>query len=352
METAIRLEDGLEWRADPDGAITRSPDIFSVALFSLILALLLEQYRPVNPKGPVFESFGRFADALASNFNAGERRQGAVGWLCAVLSWVAAANVGYWLLHDVNFILAWAWSVVVLYFTMGFRQFSHGYTAVLEALRAGQLDRARMMLSLWRREPADEFTQSEVAKVAIEQGLLGAHLHAFGVIAWFVFVPALSGALLPGTLGALFAGPGGAVLYRLAVLLNERWGTRKDLEFAQFGSFARDAFRILDWVPARLTAISFAIVGDFEDAAYCWRSQAAGWGDPQQGVVLASGAGAIGVRLGETLHTSGSVSFRPEIGLGEEADLEHMQSAVGLIWRALVMWVLVIALVTIASWIG
>ncbi|MEO8037860.1 MAG: CobD/CbiB family protein [Betaproteobacteria bacterium] len=323
-----------------------------MALFSLILALLLEQFRPVDPKGPVFRSFGRLADALASNFNAGERRHGVLGWLCAVLPWVVAANIVYWLLYDISFLLGWAWSVIVLYLTMGFRQFSHGYTTVLESLRAGQLDRARMMLGVWRNEAADEFTQSEVAKVAIEQGLLGAHRHVFGVIAWFVFMPALFGTVLPGVVALLLSGPGGAVLYRLAVLLNERWGAREDPEFAQFGGFARDAFRYLDWVPARLTAISFAIVGDFEDAVYCWRSQAAGWNDPHQGVVLASGAGAIGVRLGETLHSAGSVNFRPELGLGDDADLEHMQSAVGLIWRTLVMWVLVIALVTIASWIG
>ncbi len=323
-----------------------------MALFSLILALLLEQARPVNPDGVAFQSFGRWADSVAANFNAGERRHGALGWLCAVLPWVIAANLGFWLLHSVSPVFAWAWSVVVLYFTMGFRQFSHGFTVVLEALRAGELDRARAALGQWRDEAAGEYTQAEVAKVAIEQGLLGAHRHVFGVIAWFVFLPALFGTLLPGALGILLSGPAGAVLYRAAVLLNERWGARDDAEFRQFGSFAHEAWRALDWVPSRLTAISFAIVGDFEDAVYCWRSQAAGWTDALEGIVLASGAGAIGVRLGETLHAHGSVIFRPEIGLGDEADIEHMQSAVGLIWRALVMWVLVIGLITIASWIG
>lgn len=323
-----------------------------MTLFSLIFALLLEQVRPVNPGGTAFVSFGRWADSVAANFNAGERRHGALGWLCAVAPWVIAANLGFWALHGLSPILAWAWNVVVLYFTIGFRQFSHGFTVVLEAMRAGDLDRARLALAQWRSEPTDEYTQAEVAKVAIEQGLLGAHRHVFGVIAWFVFLPALFGTLFPGAAGLLLSGPGGAVLYRLAALLTERWGARDDAEFRRFGGFAREAFRVLDWLPSRLTAISFAIVGDFEDALYCWRSQAAGWSDTLQGIVLASGAGAIGVRLGETLHSRGSVIFRPEIGLGEEADLEHMQRAVGLVWRALVMWVMVIGLATIASWFG
>lgn len=323
-----------------------------MALFSLILALLLEQVRPVNPHGAAFQAFGRWAEAVATNFNAGERRHGALGWLCAVLPWVVAVNVVFWILHGISPIFAWAWNVVVVYFTMGFRQFSHGFTVVLEALRAGQLDRARAALGQWREESVDEYTQAEVAKVSIEQGLLGSHRHVFGVIAWFVFIPAVFGTVLPGTLAILLSGPGGAVLYRLSALLGEQWGARDDEEFVQFGSFAREAFHLLDWVPARLTAVSFAIVGDFEDAVYCWRSQAAAWLEPLQGIVLASGAGAIGVRLGETLHADGSVVFRPEIGLGEEADVEHMQRAVGLIWRALIMWVMVIGLVTIASWIG
>lgn len=323
-----------------------------MALFSLILALLLEQVRPVNPYGAAFQAFGRWTETVAANFNAGERRHGALGWLCAVLPWVVAVNVVFWILHGISPIFAWAWNVVVVYFTMGFRQFSHGFTVVLEALRAGQLDRARAALGQWREESVDEYTQAEVAKVSIEQGLLGSHRHVFGVIAWFVFLPAVFGTVLPGTLAILLSGPGGAVLYRLSALLGERWGARDDEEFMQFGSFAREAFQVLDWVPARLTAVSFAIVGDFEDAVYCWRSQAAAWLDPLQGIVLASGAGAIGVRLGETLHADGSVVFRPEIGLGDEADVEHMQRAVGLIWRALIMWIMVIGLVTIASWIG
>src|SRR5581483_1091165 len=119
-----------------------------------------------------------------------------------------------------------------------------------------------------------------------------------------------------------------------------------------FGAFARRAFALLDWIPARLTAMGFAVAGDFEDAVYCWRSQAQGWLHPEQGIVLASGAGALGVRLGETLHHHGTVSFRPELGLGDEADVNYMTSAVGLIWRTLVIWMFVVALVTVARYLG
>lgn len=107
-------------------------------------------------------------------------------------------------------------------------------------------------------------------------------------------------------------------------------------------------FHFIDWIPVRLTALSFAVAGDFEDAVYCWRSQARNWPDPEQGIVLASGAGAVGVRLGETLHQRGAVVFRPEVGLGDEADANSMISSTGMIWRALVIWMFVLGLVTVA----
>lgn len=323
-----------------------------MSLLALIFALLLEQLRPVNPKGPLFSAFDRYADVVARNFNAGRRVHGVLGWMAAVLPWVVLADVGFYLLKEAGFVFGLVWSVLVLYLVMGLRQFSHHFTTVQQALRDGQIDAARAALADWTGRNADELTPPDITRVAIETGLTAAHRHVFGVVAWYVFLPAVLGSLLPGPLGALLSGPGGAVLYRLTSGLDDRWGTRTEAEFAAFGGFVKDLFRILDWVPVRLTGLSFAIVGDFEDAVYCWRSQAAAWPDPQQGIVLSSGAGAMGIRLGEALHESGQLVFRPELGLGDEPDLEHLNSAVGLIWRALVLWVLLIALMTVASWVN
>jgi cobalamin biosynthesis protein CobD/CbiB len=307
-----------------------------MSFLSLLATLLIEQVRPLNPRSTVYRLFVRYANNLSRHFNAGERRQGMVAWLLGVLLWVAVALVVYYLLASISIVLAWAWNVAVLYVTMGFRQFSHGFTAIGEALREGDLDKARAELSEWRTEPADEYNSNEIAKVAIEEGLIGSHRHVFGVILWFLVLP----------------GPAGAVLYRLSAMLYDRWGRSTDEEFAEFGGFARRAFEIIDWVPVRVTALSFAVAGDFEDAVYCWRAQAQAWMNPEQGIVLASGAGALGVRLGETLHHGGTVSFRPELGLGDEADVNYMTSATGLVWRALVTWMFIIGLVTVANWFG
>ena len=111
----------------------------------------------------------------------------------------------------------------------------------------------------------------------------------------------------------------------------------------------------LDWIPARLTALSFAVVGDFEDAAYCWRTQARTWpqahGGEAIGVVLASGAGALGVQLGGARPGhAGEPEPRPEIGIGDPVEAEVLPSAVGLVWRALVLWLLLVFLLSLANW--
>jgi cobalamin biosynthesis protein CobD/CbiB len=99
----------------------------------------------------------------------------------------------------------------------------------------------------------------------------------------------------------------------------------------------------------RLTAASFAVVGDFEDAVYCWRTQAPAWPDPDAGVVLAAGAGALGVRLGMPLSAVEGVEVRPELGVGDTADAPYLDGVVGLVWRALVVWVVLVLLASLAG---
>jgi len=105
---------------------------------------------------------------------------------------------------------------------------------------------------------------------------------------------------------------------------------------------------LLEWPAVRLTAAAFAVVGDFEDAIYCWRTQAAAWPDPNLGIVLAAGAGALGVKLGMPLTEVEGLQPRPELGLGETADAPFLDSTVGLLWRALVLWVFILVILSLA----
>lgn len=316
-----------------------------MSLFSLVVALLLEQLRPLPYQQLVYRPLAKLADFLEERFNAGTAKQGALAWLLAVGGLTLIAGIVFSLLCQINLFLAWSWNVFVLYLTMGFRQFSHYYTDIQLALRMGDLSHARRLLAEWRGLSADNLSSAEIARLAIEEALGASHRHVFGVLVWFVLLP----------------GPCGAVLYRASAFFSAYWGGRQptlfrerieDVEFGEFGIFAKQFFAIVDWLPLRVTAAGFAIVGDFEDAIYCWRTQAKQWSDDALGIVLASGAGALGVRLGLPVLESGELAGHAELGMGEEADVDFMQSAVGLVWRALVLWLLLLLLLGLASLVG
>ncbi len=230
---------------------------------------------------------------------------------------------------------------------MGFRRFSHAYTEIVAALKAGDVHAARRALAGWRGSGAAELSTSEVAKLAMERGLLDSYRLVFGALFWFTVLP----------------GPAGAVLYRAAALLADEWrGDARGADVtpiararAAFGAPARRLLWLLDWVPVRLAALSFAIVGDFEDAVSCWRTQAKDWaeqdGGEHAGIILATGGGALGVVLGGALPIAGGESeYRPEMGMGEAADGDLLPSGIGLVWRALVLWLLLMLLLTLAYW--
>lgn len=306
-----------------------------MTLFAILLVLAIDQAKPL-PAARVADWLRAWGAFLEGRFNAGERSQGLAAWLAGVATPVVVVLVVQMLLAYAGYgLLYLALSLGVLYLTTGFRQFSHFFTDIHLALRMGELDRARQLLAAWRGGVTAHLGSGEIARLAIEEALVGAHRHVFAPLFWFV----------------LF-GPAGALLYRLALAFDRQWGGRRDAEFGSFGSFAAQAFAVIDWLPVRATAVAFAVVGDFEDAVYCWRNQAQRWPDRGIGILLASGAGALGVRLGMPLREEGDTADRPELGLGDEADADFMQSTIGLVWRTLVLGLFLLALLWVASWVG
>jgi cobalamin biosynthesis protein CobD/CbiB len=300
--------------------------VLPMTLLSLILALLWEQRAPLDYARWVVRPVFAWAGWLERYFNAGSYQQGIAASLLALLVPLAPLLVIYILCLDSLILIVF--NVLALYLTMGFRQFSHFYTDIQMALRLDDVERARALLSEWRGEETPARAGAgEIAQLAIETALTASHRHVFAVIFWF--------ALLPGPLGA--------VLYRISHLVSKAWSDHGD-----FGAFAKEIFRYLDWLPSRVTAIAFAIVGNFEDAVFCWRNHASRWYDYELGIVVASGAGALGIRL----NSPKQVFPQGEPGAGEAAGVDSMQSATGLVWRATLLWCLLLLLLWLARLVG
>ncbi|MDE2413615.1 MAG: CobD/CbiB family protein [Comamonadaceae bacterium] len=327
--------------------------------FSAILfALLIEQARPLARSNPIHAGLRAWALSVSRGFDAGQSHHGWVAWSLAVLVPPLFVLAVHWaLLHFLGWPLALAWNVAVLYITLGFRQFSHHFTGIRDALEEGDAAEARARLVRWRQVDASELPRSEIVRHVIEYSVISAHRHVFGVLAWY------------SVLAALGLGPTGAVLYRMAEFVARYWGARSRAVTAHPPSASLQrvseyAWMVIDWLPARLTALSFAAVGSFEEAIEGWRFHAQRFPNDNDGVILAATAGAINVRLGgEALQSRGDAAQSPGLEVdadigdsdstpGREPEVGHLRSVVGLVWRSVVVWMLLLALLTLARLLG
>ena len=193
----------------------------------------------------------------------------------------------------------------------------------------------------------------------LEYSLLAAHRHVFGVFFWFV------------ALSAMGLGPAGAVLYRMAEFGSRYWSYKSQVTGAathdRLMNLSLKLFTWLDHVPSRMTAFGFAVVGNFEDAVDAWRRHAVLWVRPNEGTILSAASGALGVRLGGQAAPSADgrdVSRTLSQGDGSDVidaegsttgappEMAHLRSVVGLIWRSVVLWMLLLALLSLANLIG
>lgn len=312
-----------------------------MTFFSVLLALVFEQLRALSQSNPIFALLQYHAESAAQGFDAGKKKHGMLAWLVVVLPWTLAVAAIYYVLYRISFVLAFLWNVVIVYFTLGFRQFSHYFTDIHLALNNDDVPRAREILGEWTGMDTVDMPVGEIVRHTLIHAVVASHRHVFGVFFWF---------LVP-------IGPAGAVLYRISEYLARTWGVSVDERTAAFGAFARNAFFVIDWLPARLTALGFAIVGNFEDAIYAWRNHARQWPDANDGVLLAAGSGALGARLAGPLAEPSSLDAlgAPDGGpmpVGDDCTPRTLQSAVGLVWRAVILWMILLLMLTIAVWVG
>ena len=295
----------------------------STALAGALLDRLLGEPRRWHP----LVGFGRLADAAARLLRNGEpghpvgnRLRGLVAWMIVVAPFV---TLSAWLAHPVL-------DALLLWLALGGRSLGEHARAIAAPLAAGDLAAARERVGMIVSRDTAQLDESGVATAAVESVLENGNDAVFGALFWF-FV----------------AGGAGAVLFRLANTLDAMWGY-KDARRLHFGWAAARLDDLLNYVPARLTALTYALLGRTAAALACWRTQAQAWSSPNAGPVMAAGAGALKVGLGGTAVYHGKTETRPLLGVGAAPTAVDIPRAVALVERGQWLWLAVFCLWSIA----
>lgn len=285
-----------------------------IVLAALALDALFGEPRRFHP----LVGFGRLAQALEQHLHGDSRTRGAIALWLLVAPWTVLALLSDWMFRSVVL------DTALLYLAVGWKSLGEHAARVGAALREGDLPEARKRAGFMVSRDTAALDPEAVAKAAVESVLENGNDAIFGAIFWFAV-----------------AGAPGVVLYRLGNTLDAMWGHRTD-RYRRFGWAAARLDDVLNFIPARLAALSYALVGNFSCALRCWQSQGRHWKSPNAGPVMAAGAGSLDVLLGGAACYQGVMQDRPRLGKGRKANADDIDRALRLVRRTLLLWVLVL----------
>jgi len=282
-------------------------------------------------RGHPLVGFGRLAAWLERRIYTPDRWRGvfAVALLLLPLVWLAsdlAALPDAW-----GAAFSTGFSIWALYFALGHKSLHDHVRPIAAALHRGDEAAARAAAARIVSRDAETL---DIAPAACESVLENGNDGVFGALFWF-----------------LVAGAPGAILYRLANTLDATWGY-KTPRYLEFGWAAANLDDMLNIVPARLTALTYAILGKTRQALDCWREQAPAWDSPNAGPVMAAGAGALGIRLGGRARYQGEWHERPPLGSGAAPEAADIERALALVRHGVLLWLAVIGVGALAwAWL-
>jgi adenosylcobinamide-phosphate synthase len=261
--------------------------------------------------------FGHLAQRIEQRLNSGGRgwrSHGVSGWCLAVLPPVLLV----WLLSLSS--LGWLVDILVLYFALGLKSLAQHALPVAQALRLGNLDEARRRVGYLVSRRTSELDACGVARAGTESVLENGADAVFASLFWFAVL-----------------GAPGVLLHRLSNTLDAMWGYRNE-RFERFGWAAAKIDDVLNYVPARLVVLTYALLGRTATALRCWRRQAPQWDSPNAGPVMAAGAGALQVQLGGAAIYHGVEEQRPQLGEGAPAQARDIERALNLVYFGVLLW--------------
>lgn len=285
-----------------------------MSFLSIIVALLLERFAEPLEHWRRFEWYRGYQRFLSERLGRWQSWNGPVGVVVTVgLPVLAVALILELLSSFAAGLLAGLVGIAVLYYSLGPRDLTREVRAYL-GLDGEDSERAREAAAGLGGRAGSEADRDGAVRDEI---LAGANDRLFGVLFWF-----------------LLLGPVGALLYRLAALS----GSGQQPDESGFGVAAGRLWGILAWLPARLLALTYALAGYFDGALARWRAYReeppASFVESSPAVLIQAGQGALDVA---------DAQGRP--------DGDSVAAALDLYHRALGVWLIALALLTLSGWL-
>jgi len=219
-------------------------------------------------------------------------------------------------------------AIIVLFYSFGPKDLDEQVDGYLQALEEDDKEKANLIAAdILHGDVPDNMqdTQQELGEAIFIQ----ANERVMAVIFWFVLL-----------------GPMGALLFRLT-----DYGMKHCRDTSSNFNIAITRLQnILAYVPAHLCALGFALAGSFEHAWRGWQlhmEQLAGdWQQQWRDALVKVGMASLCLEP----HEVETVSETPEV---EQPELdiqllqEHIRAVLGLVWRTVIIWLVIIALATL-----
>lgn len=217
----------------------------------------------------------------------------------------------------------------VLYFCLAFHQLDQWVDQISDAIDNDEQGQAWALVGELLGDSPDDHPKT--LRIVAESVFFRANERLFGILFWFILL-----------------GPVGALLYYLSRILKE-YRPQSQLFGDEFNNSAERLFVILSWVPARLAALTFAMVGNFEGATHAWNNieRPLSLEGSNEQVLGEVGSGAMQIERYESGPDSADL---PEQSVTLESTA--VRAARGLVLRALLVWCIFVACFSLAGWGG
>ena len=293
-------------------------------LVAVVAALVLGHVAPA-PVASLrrFHWWARWLDWIGTHAGEGGFWQGRSGLWLALLPPVLLVLLLQVLLHDRLWgLLGLLFGVVVLICAWGPRDLDIDVEAALDT---SDPETRGARLAQLAPEPGVAMTEDALLPGSLMRSALR---RWFAPLFWF-----------------LLLGPVGAALYRLAERAALVEAARLPEENA---AGARVLLQWLEWPVAQLMALALALAGNFDLVFRAWRAAGGDRWQVQSGFLEAAGRAAVRGELAEEaedyLREGEPVPFA--------GDLVELRDAMSLVWRMLLVWLAVLALLVIAGWVS